>query len=347
MRVLFIGSTRGTATSLHYFTAFSRLGHQVIPYDPDFFTPSDPIDRILMRVRKGPSETKRRAVQSAIVELCRNNRFDVVFVMSENFLTAETLDEVRAVSDPPPLFLYHSHDNNFSEGILKPKDFFSTLALYDAAYTTKSQNVARYQSLGCRVTRFIPSAYEPTVHFPVPPKDSRVREPIAACFVGTFDRSRPKYLEAVGWENLRVWGSGWERWEGYAAHRAVITPRPIYYFELADVTSQSRVVLGILRDEAEDLHTQRTFEIPACGALQIAPRNDEILSFFREDSEIVCFSTLEELGEKTRYYLAHPEAARAIARAGYQRCISGKHSYMDRVAEMLRIAFETRAAQSA
>lgn len=347
MRILYFGSTDGTACALHYFTAFARLGHEVLPFDPGYFRAEGPLERIARRLHRGPIPARRRRVAARLEQLCRRNRFDAVFVMAENFLGAADIEAARAASgDHRPLFLYHSHDNNFAPGILRPPDFAAALAAYDVAFTTKSQNVARYRALGQARAHYVPSAFEPTVHHPVPPELSCLPGPLAVSFVGTFAPSRLAQLEAAGWDRLHVWGSDWPRWSGFDAHRDRITPNPVYFFELADVLSRSRISLGFLREEAEDLHTQRTFEIPACGTLQVAPRNDEMLSLFEEDREIVCYSSTEELRDKLTWYLGHEKERARIARQGYQRCLDGKHTYVDRCDEMLRVAFEKRKTRA-
>lgn len=334
MNVLYVGSMQGTSGALHYYASFVRQGHNVLPLDPEYFRSDSSMDRLRTRLNKAPLEKKRRAVHRILVELCQKNHFDVVFVMAENFLGAETLTEIRKLSRPPR-FVYHSHDNNFSDGILKPADFFSTLAAYDLAFTTKSRNVRRYGDIGQKQAHFIPSAFEPMVHRPIPNNESRVPGPYTVVFVGTYDRSRDPYLEAVGWDRLHVWGNRWERFEGQVAHGDRITPHAVYHFEQADIVSHSRLALGLLREEAEDLHTQRTFEIPACRGVQVAPRNDEILSFFKEDREIICFEGVEEFKEKVNHYLAHPEAAHKISVGGYRRCMEDGHTYDDRVKTIL------------
>ncbi|MBI4406187.1 MAG: glycosyltransferase [Deltaproteobacteria bacterium] len=345
MKILFVGSTRGTACSLHYFTSLVRLGHSVLPFDPEYFVARNPIERLMIRSRKAPTPAKVVQVGQSLMRLARENTFDIVFVMAENFLGYQTIEEIRRISRRPPLFLYHSHDNNFSEGICKPKNFEETIRSYDFMFTTKSQNVRRYQELGQTQSHFIPSAYEPTVHHPIiEPYSQFSGEPFEVTFVGTYDKSRDEILDAVGWERLHIWGNGWKHSPNYPAHRERITPSAIYFYEFADVISHSQCALGLLRAEAADLHTQRTFEIPACGALQIAPRTEEILSFFDEDKQIVCYGSLEELRDKTEYFLNHSVQRRKIAQQGHERCVLGKHTYVDRVSQMLAIANEKKLA---
>ena len=165
---------------------------------------------------------------------------------------------------------------------------------------------------------------------------------IDVSFVGTYDRSRDALINAVGWHQLKVWGSHWKKFSEYSVHSNQIHNGAVYYFEYADILSHSRISLGLLREEAEDRHTQRTFEIPACGSLQLAPRKPELLSFFEEDKEIVCFDSPEELREKVEFYLKHPKTRDAIAKRGYQRVLEDGHTYGDRVATILKTSMGLR-----
>lgn len=340
MNILYFGSMDGTSSSLNYFTSLGKLGGTTLPFDPRYFDSSSPWERLGMRIRKEPGQARRQAAADQLLRLCKASRFDLVFVMSENFLSGDTIRAIRSQVPNPPKFIYHSHDNNYSSGILKPADFFTkTLVEYDHVFTTKSQNEARYRADGVRSAHYIPSAYEPAVHRPLSPEESRLgKREYEAVFVGTYDRSREAYMAALGWDHLNVWGSDWTRYSQFAKHRDRIIPHAIYYLEFADVMSHSKMALGILREEAEDRHTQRTFELPACGVLQLAPRNEEILGFFEEDREIVCFSSPQELSDKVHYYLQHDKQARKVADAGHKRCLAGGHAYDDRVTTILKIA---------
>ena len=337
MKMLFFGSTQGTHCSLHYFTAFSRLGHDVFAFDPNYFHSASLLEKVQLKLRRQPSPARIEAAAHKLRELTTRNKFDLVFVMAENYLSADTIKEVQKSSNGRTRFAYHSHDNVFSPGILKPANFNETLKAYDFLFTTKSQNVKRYTALGQLNAFYIPSAYEPTCHRPVAAADSALPQDYPISFVGTFDRSRLRELEVSGWQRTYVWGDGWKRWEGFAEHQDHIVPHAIYYLEFADVISRSHISLGLLRAEAEDRHTQRTFEIPACGGFQLAPRNEEIQKYFEENKEIALFSTPEELKEKTDYYLTHDTERKKIARAGHHRCIGGKHTYVDRVTDMLHV----------
>jgi spore maturation protein CgeB len=344
LRVLFLGDTSGASTAAHYYTNLVRLGHTVYPFNPDPFKPRSWLERWEMRASKKPPAAAVAATNAEVLRLCAENQFDLVFSMAQNYVSAQTLSEIRSVSKVSPILVYHSHDNNFSPGVLKPQGFEAIMRAYDVVFTTKSMNVEKYQALGQPQAYYLPSAFEPAVHHPISDTYSRFeRDKFAVTFVGTYDRSREPLLDAVGWKNLHVWGDHWKKFPRFEHQRSNIYPKAVYFFEYSDILSHSQVVLGLLREEAGDRHTQRTFEIPACGALQIAPRNEEILSYFKEDKEIVCFSSNEELTSKVEFYLKHESKRREIAKKGLDRVLKGKHTYLDRVQSILKIAAKARA----
>ena len=48
----------------------------------------------------------------------------------------------------------------------------------------------------------------------------------------------------------------------------------------------------------------RTFEIPMCGGLQIAPYSKELSGYFEENKEIIFFENEMDLVEKSKFYLS-------------------------------------------
>ena len=117
-----------------------------------------------------------------------------------------------------------------------------------------------------------------------------------------------------------------------------IEGRAVYGDQYAEVLCAFDINLCFLRRLNRDRQTQRSVEIPACGAFMLAERTEEHLDLFKEGIEAEFFDSDEELLAKVRYYLANPEQRKRIAAAGLERCLRGGYSYHDRLRWMLEKA---------
>ena len=79
----------------------------------------------------------------------------------------------------------------------------------------------------------------------------------------------------------------------------------------------------------------RDFEVPACGGLYLTTYNHELASLFDIGKEILCYLNEIDCVEIVRYYLERPEEAKAIARAGYSRCL-GDHTWKRRFHDLFQ-----------
>ena len=72
----------------------------------------------------------------------------------------------------------------------------------------------------------------------------------------------------------------------------------------------------------------------------LAERTDEHKALFEEDKEAVYFSSNEELLEKCRYYLEHEDERKAIAEAGWKRCLDSDYSNEGMIRKVLKVIFK-------
>jgi spore maturation protein CgeB len=83
-----------------------------------------------------------------------------------------------------------------------------------------------------------------------------------------------------------------------------------------------------------DFVNPRTFEIAACRGFQLVDFRSDLPELFKIGEEIITFKTLEDLREKARYYLKHPEKRRKIASKAQERVLKD-HTYEMRMMELL------------
>jgi spore maturation protein CgeB len=79
----------------------------------------------------------------------------------------------------------------------------------------------------------------------------------------------------------------------------------------------------------------RDFEAPMCRTCYLTGYTDEIREFYEVGKEIDTYRTAEELVDKARYHLAHPEAAEKLREAGYCRA-RRDHTWKKRFQELFR-----------
>lgn len=79
----------------------------------------------------------------------------------------------------------------------------------------------------------------------------------------------------------------------------------------------------------------RDFEIPMAGGFYLTTYHPELAEFYRIGKQIICFKNWEEAVELIRYYLDHPNKAKAIKEAGHMRAINS-HTWEHRFKKVFR-----------
>jgi spore maturation protein CgeB len=117
--------------------------------------------------------------------------------------------------------------------------------------------------------------------------------------------------------------------------------QPVSDEELIALYSRSQVSLGFLevyhqhdagQPVVRHLHL-REFEAPMCAALYCTGYSDELAEFFDPDREVITYRNQYELLDKVNYYLAHPQQADQLRRAGHQRALKD-HTYLRRYQQL-------------
>jgi spore maturation protein CgeB len=130
--------------------------------------------------------------------------------------------------------------------------------------------------------------------------------------------------------------TGWDALVGVDDNLRVY-PEFVVGKDYARAICGTKVNLCFLRKVNRDQQTTRSVEIPACGGFMLAERTPEHLELFEEGREAEYFSTVEELIEKTKYYLAHDSERLEIAKNARDRCLRSGYSN----AERLKAVFST------
>ena len=72
---------------------------------------------------------------------------------------------------------------------------------------------------------------------------------------------------------------------------------------------------GALSKWVPELHTTRTFEIPACGTALVTERNSETASFFK-NSDAIFYNDINDLVTQVKYYMSNNKSLETLTEKG-------------------------------
>lgn len=277
-----------------------------------------------------------------IKTMVSNNPYDLIWIDKGVTIEASTLQYIKThqpnaiiVSySPDEMALRHNQSQQYIEGV----------PFYDYIVTTKSYIIDDMKSLGAKNVIFVNNAYEKRFHHLYDmTQDDYDRLGADVGFVGSYEKERCDSLLYLADHGLKVtvWGAGrkWKRYKKYNPN-FVLHEEGLYSKDYSKSFRAAKISLCFLKKINYDQQTSRSIEIPACGGFMLAERTDEHKALFEEDKEAVYFSSNEELLEKCRYYLDHEDERKAIAEAGWKRCLDSDYSNEGMIRKVLKVIFK-------
>lgn len=152
------------------------------------------------------------------------------------------------------------------------------------------------------------------------------------CFIGNPDPVRAAFLEKLCQNGIEVDVFG-ANWRAFAKlHSNLSVHGQVVGRKYLECIRKYRVQLNILRPHNYNSHNMRSFEVPACGGVMLAPRTDEHVEFFEAGREAVYYENVEEAVEQCRKILEmSSEIVDEIRANARHRSVSSRYSYRDRV----------------
>jgi hypothetical protein len=111
----------------------------------------------------------------------------------------------------------------------------------------------------------------------------------------------------------------------------------VWGMDMYRALARSKVTLNRHINVAENnANNMRLYEATGVGTMLITDMKDNLGELFELGKEIVTYRSQHEAADLIRYYLAHPEEAQAIAKAGQARTLRD-HTYKQRMRELVPI----------
>ena len=252
--------------------------------------------------------------------------YDVIWVDKAIFISPQVTKQLKSLAKK---LIHYTPDTAFKGN--RSKCFYRSLSFYDFVLTTKSFEKADYlKYIKKEKLMFIPQGFDKNVHYPRHTFQQKERKVL---FIGLYEPSRGDVIKALLNHNIKVEISG-KNWMSFinAQNSANLKflGEGLFNDAYAKAISSAHLSLGLVSKRFPELHTTRTFEIPACGSVLVTERNTETTQFFNED-EVLFFSNEEDMVDKISKLLLDDEALQQIAQKGHHRATTSGYDYQSQL----------------
>jgi hypothetical protein len=339
LRILFVGGDMSPfLTTRARRDALLELGHRVETVAPRDFVGATHrwLDAFAFWTLLAP---RVFAFNRAILAMAERMRAEVIWIEKGTDVFPRTLRKLRR--DPTRILVYHNTDDWKAKTRLHQLQWrflLRGIPLYHVHITSNLHNVEEFRAAGLPHVHHMELAANPAFPDPSPvPADERRRLGAAVGFIGHWEPTTEKTLRRVAEAglDLKIYGGGWQAADLGGALGRAVQGRFVLGLEYMRTILSFDVNIGIVSKFNRNHTASRTFQIPALGAFLLHERNEVVTRLFREGVEAEFYASDDELIEKCRHYLAHPDAREQIAQAGRRRCLESGYFETDRVREVV------------
>ena len=265
-------------------------------------------------------------INKYIVAALKQETYDLIWVDKAVFISLQVTKQLKSLTKK---LIHYTPDTAFKGN--KSKYFYKSLLFYDYVLTTKSFEKADYLNhIEKEKLVFIPQGFDKNVHYPRHTFQQKERKVL---FIGLYEPSRGNVIKALLDHNIKVEVAG-KNWMPFIKAQNSVNlnflGEGLFNDAYAKAISSAHLSLGLVSKRFPELHTTRTFEIPACGTVLVTERNTETSQFFNED-EVLFFSDEAEMVDKISVLLLDDEALQQISQKGHLRATTSGYDYQSQL----------------
>ncbi|MCF7799621.1 glycosyltransferase [Candidatus Babeliales bacterium] len=210
-------------------------------------------------------------------------------------------------------------NNNSNEQVLK------SLPNYDCFLIWSQELISLLYMAGCKKVDYFPFGFDQNLfeqEINITGQDLQ-KYKCDVCFIGTWEKEREEWLTNLLLKipdlDLKIWGNLWQ--ENLPKNSILINKIQkiaIYGAQAIKAFRLSKINLNFIRKQNLNSHNMRTFEVPASKSFLLTQRTQEQANLlFKENLNIECFSEIDELEKKIKYYLTHENLRQDIIKKSY------------------------------
>ena len=270
----------------------------------------------------------------------QTDKLDIIWVEKCKVFNKQTLMAVKN-KFPNCIALFYGGDDMMAR-YNQSFYFKKVLPHYDICFSTKSFNCKQQElpTLGAKNCTFVYKSVDTNIFNKIELTKEDTEKYIAdVCFVGAYEYERASFIEylVANAITVKVYGRGWSKLVDKYKN-LIVSNQPLVTTEYVKAINASKINLGFLRKINRDLHTNRSVEIPACGAFMLAENSSEHQQMLKQGIEADFFDTKQELLQKVKYYLANPDQLENI-RANARAVVINNFSDASAMQNMIKIAY--------
>ena len=324
MKVLYIGQyTNGTTSKMRADTLRSILKSQIfkiIDTHVPFYNTQRFWRSFGFRYKWGPLI---KNTNKYIVASLKEETYDLIWIDKAVFIAPKTtaLLGSKAVKlvhfTPDPAFTFH-----------KSKLFLKSLPYYDFLVTTKSYELEQYYKyIKTEKVLYTTQGFDAKLHKPSKQLFSKKE---GFVFIGHYEDQRAVVLEKLLQNDIKITLAGikWNRFAKKHQNNPNLTylGDGVYGKDYVTTLQNAKMAWGALSKWVPELHTTRTFEIPACGTALVTERNLETQSFFKDD-EVIFYTNENDLIEKITFFMNNDKPLEVLTKKGAKRAVTSAYDY--------------------
>jgi spore maturation protein CgeB len=324
------GHLRTAPMGFYCAETFRAMGHEVQLFDAGSLTLKEKILLRPIAKLRGKNRVEKVFLNRRLMDTVRNFRPNFYLSIFGFDVFPETIDFIQKQGAVTAAW-WLNDPFQFERGLFHAP-------AYQFFFSNCKASTQRYQGHGIKSAFYLPHAAFSSVHRPINvPTRERKHLESEVCFVGDWGPVRQGILSALSQRvDLKIWGP----WRKHLNKKDRLWSRVVDgYF-----TPEQMTKIFSLTKVAVNLHSwfgyyntgfnPRTFETPACGALQACDWKENIEEHFEENKEIVIYRTGSELESKVKDLLRNDSYRKEVTHAGLKRSLQ-EHTYEHRMSQML------------
>ena len=324
MKVLYIGQyTLGTTSRMRGEALKAIIKptiFEVIDANIPFFKTHRLLRSFGFRHKKGALINN---INKYIVAALNDETYDLIWVDKAVFLTPKTTALLRSRASklvhftPDPAFTFH-----------KSRLFLKSLSYYDFLVTTKSYELEHYYKyIKTEKVLYATQGFDAKLHKPSKHPFSKKE---GFVFIGHYEDQRGEVLEKLLQNDIKITLAG-IKWHQFAKKHQnnpnlIYLGDGVYGEDYVKTLQKAKMAWGALSKWVPELHTTRTFEIPACGTALVTERNLETQSFFKDD-EAIFYTNENDLIEKITFFMNNDKPLEVLTKKGASRAVTSAYDY--------------------